>query len=285
VLYEMLAGRPPFDSENPVAVLHAHATTPPPPLPPDLPPALADGCGRLLAKDPAARPAPAAAVASMLRGTATVAMATAATAATPLPPTPPVAGTYAGTRVMPVRPSASSAPVRHDRRALGFAAVAVVAVAGLAIWLTTSHPQPNTSSVGTARTTAAATASTTPQDSPSATTTTANTTTAIVGDQPTDTQSALNQVAALVTTDVATGTLNADQGQTLTNQLNQVQNRIDQNRAQQARRTVTTMISEVQNNVQNGDIALTDGTTLLTSLNTLQGFLTANGSGNNGSGN
>jgi serine/threonine-protein kinase len=32
MLYEMLAGRPPFDQADPVALLRMHATVPPPPL-------------------------------------------------------------------------------------------------------------------------------------------------------------------------------------------------------------------------------------------------------------
>lgn len=59
ILYEMLAGRPPFVDPLPSVVLVKQATVPPPPLPrfrPDLPPALVRTVHALLAKDPNDRP-------------------------------------------------------------------------------------------------------------------------------------------------------------------------------------------------------------------------------------
>ena len=58
VLYEMLTGRVPFDSDTPMAVLTKHVYEAPPPprtLNPNLPPALEAMLLRALAKDPAAR--------------------------------------------------------------------------------------------------------------------------------------------------------------------------------------------------------------------------------------
>jgi serine/threonine-protein kinase len=55
VAFECLAGRRPFDGDNPVAVATAHVQQPPPPLPPDVPPAVAALVMRMLAKDPAQR--------------------------------------------------------------------------------------------------------------------------------------------------------------------------------------------------------------------------------------
>ena len=59
--YEMLGGKTPFaDTPSPMAVLMKHVTEPPPPLAglrPDLDPRLIAWVERLLAKDPAARPA------------------------------------------------------------------------------------------------------------------------------------------------------------------------------------------------------------------------------------
>jgi eukaryotic-like serine/threonine-protein kinase len=60
VVYEMLTGQVPFKADQPVAVLHQHATAAPPnplSLRPDLPPALAAEVLRALAKRPADRPA------------------------------------------------------------------------------------------------------------------------------------------------------------------------------------------------------------------------------------
>lgn len=70
VLYEMVAGRPPFVAESPVAVVLAHVRDDPPPLDrvaDGVPPNIAAAAMAALAKDPAERPPSAAAFASMLR--------------------------------------------------------------------------------------------------------------------------------------------------------------------------------------------------------------------------
>jgi serine/threonine protein kinase len=69
VLYEMLAGRPPFIDALPSAVLVKHAIAPPPPLPqmrPDIPKQLALAVHTLLAKRPEDRPRTAAAARALL---------------------------------------------------------------------------------------------------------------------------------------------------------------------------------------------------------------------------
>ncbi|ACX52418.1 serine/threonine protein kinase with PASTA sensor(s) [Ammonifex degensii KC4] len=66
VLYEMLAGRPPFTGDNPVAVALKHVEEQPPPLSqlnPRVPPALERIVARAMAKNPAARYPSAAALA------------------------------------------------------------------------------------------------------------------------------------------------------------------------------------------------------------------------------
>ncbi|MGQ0616114.1 MAG: Stk1 family PASTA domain-containing Ser/Thr kinase [Acidimicrobiia bacterium] len=58
VLYEMVAGRPPFTGENPVAIAYKHVQDPPPSprrANPDVPPALEAIILKLLAKEPQAR--------------------------------------------------------------------------------------------------------------------------------------------------------------------------------------------------------------------------------------
>lgn len=55
VAYECLAGRLPFHSDNTVAIALAHVRDAPPPLPDDVPPAVARLVMTMLAKDPAAR--------------------------------------------------------------------------------------------------------------------------------------------------------------------------------------------------------------------------------------
>ncbi|WP_051731858.1 protein kinase domain-containing protein [Kitasatospora phosalacinea] len=69
VLYEMLAGAPPFTADTPVAVTFKHVTEYPVPVSahrPDVPPALDAAILRLLAKHPAERPADARAAAAEL---------------------------------------------------------------------------------------------------------------------------------------------------------------------------------------------------------------------------
>jgi eukaryotic-like serine/threonine-protein kinase len=70
LLYELLAGRPPFAGDIGTALAMAHVHAHPAPLrsvAPRVPPALAAACEHALAKDPAARPPSAAALAALLR--------------------------------------------------------------------------------------------------------------------------------------------------------------------------------------------------------------------------
>ena len=97
VAYECLSGVRPFERDDPVAVLLAHLQAPPPPLPPDVPEPVADLVHRLLAKDPADRPATAAQVqreaAALRRG-----------AATTTPPTAVLARRRSRRPLRPLRP-------------------------------------------------------------------------------------------------------------------------------------------------------------------------------------
>jgi eukaryotic-like serine/threonine-protein kinase len=72
LLYELLAGRPPFTADSGTALAMAHLHARPAPLrdaAPGVPPALSAACEQALAKDPAARPPSAAAFARLLRST------------------------------------------------------------------------------------------------------------------------------------------------------------------------------------------------------------------------
>lgn len=67
VFYQLLSGRLPFQATEPIAVLCAHADGRAAPLPDDIPPPVAELCLRLMARDPADRPASGAAAAAELR--------------------------------------------------------------------------------------------------------------------------------------------------------------------------------------------------------------------------
>jgi Protein kinase domain len=124
VLYEMLAGEPPFTGETPVAIALAHQQAPVPPLTgrrPDLPPALVATVERALEKDPARRFPDAAAMQAALRGGDATADAT-----VPAPaPTP--------TAVMV--PDGGAAPPRRRSRWWLAAAVPVLFAVGVGLGL------------------------------------------------------------------------------------------------------------------------------------------------------
>ncbi|MDX6286119.1 MAG: eukaryotic-like serine/threonine-protein kinase [Frankiales bacterium] len=67
VAYECLSGARPFSGDNAVHVAVAHMRDEPPPLPPEIPGSVRDLVTQALAKDPAARPADAAAFAASAR--------------------------------------------------------------------------------------------------------------------------------------------------------------------------------------------------------------------------
>jgi len=70
VLYEVLTGRPPFASGDPMRTIDAHLHAPVPPLPWQVPEPVALACLRALSKDPGQRPASALEFARQLRSAA-----------------------------------------------------------------------------------------------------------------------------------------------------------------------------------------------------------------------
>jgi serine/threonine-protein kinase len=132
VLYELLAGRRPFEAGSDIELAMAHVNARPAPLgrlAPGTPDFLAAACDRAMAKDPAARPPSAAAFARRLRdpvpsspGPRPRAVGVAATATRPLA----VAATAPTTRPLPV----ARRRARRGRR--GLLVALLVAGAGLA---------------------------------------------------------------------------------------------------------------------------------------------------------
>ena len=140
VLYEMLAGRPPFLGESALALAEAHMNEPPPPLAelaPHAPPQVVEACERALAKDPARRPPSAIAFASMVAGRST------GVETRPVSPAGPPGAADAATQVLPAPaatqelgglpattqelggPPAEAAPAPSRSRRLGTAALAL----------------------------------------------------------------------------------------------------------------------------------------------------------------
>lgn len=94
MLYELLAGRPPFEAPSYIALVTQHLQTPPPPLGlarPDLPPTLVAAVHRALEKDPADRFANATAMALALPTDAQLANLDGVTTLTGRSMSPPVA--------------------------------------------------------------------------------------------------------------------------------------------------------------------------------------------------
>ncbi|MFR9774462.1 protein kinase domain-containing protein [Micromonospora sp. MS34] len=137
-LYAMLAGRPPFNGD-PLSVLHQHVNEPPAPLRdrrPDVPAELDALVAELLAKDPADRPADAAAVRDRLAAMSPSAVhRTVPVVPVPSPPAPPAGS-------VPVGPGRAAATVTAGRP-VGRSSVllvapsllggAVLALAGIAL--------------------------------------------------------------------------------------------------------------------------------------------------------
>lgn len=117
VAYELLAGRPPFPGDDHVALLHAHATAPVPPVGDPVVDAVLQ---RALAKDPAARPPSGAALADELRR-ALVA---------PAPPAPPLPSS------LPPPPAPPAPRARGSSRRWRVAGASVAVAAGVAFVLT-----------------------------------------------------------------------------------------------------------------------------------------------------
>src|SRR5947209_4672466 len=106
VLYEMLAGRPPFEGGSPVELALAHLHDPHPALPPSVPGPLAGVVERALAKDPAGRYADGAEMAGALEA--------ARSSSSPRPASATRNGTTASTAAAPtaVSPSEPIDPTR-----------------------------------------------------------------------------------------------------------------------------------------------------------------------------
>ncbi|MGW2543324.1 protein kinase domain-containing protein [Kitasatospora sp. NPDC001574] len=216
VLTEMLTGAPPFVAETPVAIAYKHVgelPLPPSARRPGLPPALDAAVLRLLAKNPADRPADAASaraeLLSCIPGLMVADPTTELLAAVPvpqaypvadqqhtafLPPQPPAPRPPAATSVMAPVPAPRSMPepVQEDRRKpLIFGALGLVGIAGAAMIALTAFDDPGAPAAGarpgaSASATATTPTPTAPTQTPTATPTPSSTPTSTpTGARPT----------------------------------------------------------------------------------------------------
>jgi serine/threonine protein kinase len=150
VLYEMLTGRPPFLADNAEQLLRAHLQEAPRPVRELVfwvPPKIAAACEDALAKDPAARPASAGALAAQLRAAAQAAQASAdafspRTIGADRPAEPEPTPRLSADQAHIV--DGSHRPRRRSRTVNAAAAVVLLGVAGaaLALWQTTNVDRP-----------------------------------------------------------------------------------------------------------------------------------------------
>ncbi|MGW0434653.1 protein kinase domain-containing protein [Micromonospora sp. NPDC003197] len=109
VAYQCLAGRRPFEGDNPLEIAMKHVRDLPRPLPADIPPAIRAIVERALAKDPAARWPSASAMAAVARQAAVAKPGSAPVVIPAQPTSPPRFGPVSG----PPRPGMASAPPAH----------------------------------------------------------------------------------------------------------------------------------------------------------------------------
>ncbi len=166
-LFEMLTGRPPFVETSPMRLLAHHVKTTPPMLREALPeldaPVLEEIVRRCLAKDPAARPATAEALAAELRAVAVVAStpvrravpAAVAESATvelsPVAPEPPAPLRFAETVGVSPRTVGMRRSTRVTILAIGALAVALGVVVVFAMTRDPSKPAPEKTSMSASR--------------------------------------------------------------------------------------------------------------------------------------
>lgn len=115
VAYQCLAGRRPFEGDNPLEIAMKHIQSLPPPLPADIPPAVVDIVMRALAKDPADRWPSAAALAEAARAVAAslgppAPGGSAAPATAPSSPAPGTPSGYPPSAYIPAQPGAGHQP-------------------------------------------------------------------------------------------------------------------------------------------------------------------------------
>lgn len=228
VLFEALSGRPPFTADSPIALVLAHRDHAPPPLAslaPGVDPAVAAVVDQALAKDPAERPASAAAMAATLRQCTS---------------NDPDTATTVLARPARVNGTATSAPITRRTLVIAAAAAAAVAAAvalGFAAIVLANRSGGGGDGQATLRADVSAL---------STTTTVATTTTTV----PTATTAAPASIGAL--TDLLSGAPDAygKKGRDLLDKLQEVQRKRGRDQAKKA----ADLIEDIEDWVEDGEL-------------------------------
>lgn len=157
VAYQCLAGRRPFEGDNPLEIAMKHVREQPPPLPGDIPPAVREIVMRTLAKDPAKRWPSAAHLAAVARqaaahlGSGSASPGAAPTSGQPNSPAPqaltspsPTAAPHLGVPSQPPGNPSAVPPVPHLTGQIRFSPPASPPTAGPS---TTARNRPSTLSI------------------------------------------------------------------------------------------------------------------------------------------
>lgn len=270
VLFQMLTGTPPFAGDDSYTVLHRHlGEIPPPPsaLRPGLPAALDQAVARLVAKDPAARPAQAEQAAQLIANAdpalppsdivSTRAVSALDTHGTQVPSGPSLARRTA--------PASSGRPAARRPDVLVVSGVALLAAAGIGMWAL-AHGGPSPASAGTSTTpgtraaatsvvsqivlptqAASPTSSPSPSQSPSSPSSPSATAT------PTSPAHAIDALRSVIAAQTAAGELAANAQNNLTNQVQNLQHIVTQAQIQASQKPQNQTLNQ-----QNEDHQLSD---------------------------
>lgn len=275
VLYELIAGHQPFNADNPLALVRAHAAGAPPALPPETPPAMALACQHALAIDPANRTATAAAFAAQLRGGIDTAASTTllGSAAGPRPTPPHTAFLAAGQAAEPAAGVALTHPSRRRNRRvlLGIAAAAALLVGLISLWPDTAvrgaaMPTPVTAAPAAPSTTSAPTTTTTTTSAPPAPSAPAP--------RPT-VASALTALRQAIAAGVAAGEIRRDAASDLEHSLKDFQTQLDKGRTNDAARRLADLNHHIIERTRDGSITPQRASTLVAAVQNLASVLPA----------